>query len=133
MPVKQPVAALNPAPTVAPNVVAGEGRTITHQALGLVPPRKFYEIHQMRANVSISADLPVQRLWGYDGMTPGPTYVAKYGEPILVRNFNDLPPFGKNGGFGFPSVTTHLHNGHTPSESDGGPCFFFERGQFYDQ
>jgi len=30
-------------------------------------------------------------------------------------------------------VTTHLHNGHTPSESDGNPCNFFEIGQFYDQ
>jgi FtsP/CotA-like multicopper oxidase with cupredoxin domain len=51
----------------------------------------------------------------------------------LVRNFNDLPSVGQNGGFGLPSVTTHLHNGHTPSESDGGPCFFYERGQWYDQ
>jgi FtsP/CotA-like multicopper oxidase with cupredoxin domain len=25
-----------------------------------------------------------------------------------------------------------LHNGHTPLESDGFPCFFQERGQFYD-
>jgi FtsP/CotA-like multicopper oxidase with cupredoxin domain len=48
-----------------------------------------------------------------------------------VRNFNDLP--ADNGGFGLPSVTTHLHNGHTPSESDGNPCDFFERGFFYDQ
>jgi len=39
----------------------------------------------------------------------------------------------QNGGFGIPSVTTHLHNGHTPSESDGFPCDFFEIGHFYDQ
>src|SRR5260370_9222192 len=32
-----------------------------------------------------------------------------------------------------PSATTHLHNGHNPSESDGFPCDFFEPGQFYDQ
>ena len=30
-------------------------------------------------------------------------------------------------------MTTHLHNGHTPSESDGFPCDHFETGQFYDQ
>jgi len=35
--------------------------------------------------------------------------------------------------FGLPSVTTHLHNGHTPSESDGNPCDFYEIGQFCDQ
>src|SRR5256886_2077859 len=62
---------------------------------------------------------------------PGPLYVARYGEPILVRNFNQLPT--NNGGFGKPSVTTHLHNGHTPSESDGNPIDFFEIGHFYDQ
>ena len=43
---------------------------------------------------------------------------------------NNLP--ADNGGFGLPSVTEHLHNGHTPLESDGFPCFFMERGQFYD-
>jgi len=32
-----------------------------------------------------------------------------------------------------PSVTTHLHNGHTPSESDGNPVDFYEIGQFCDQ
>src|SRR5207249_10652976 len=39
----------------------------------------------------------------------------------------------RNGGLGIPSVTTHLHNGHTPSESDGFPCDFFAWGSFYDQ
>jgi FtsP/CotA-like multicopper oxidase with cupredoxin domain len=61
--------------------------------------------------------------------SPGPTY----GVPVLVRNNNALPPDGQNGGFGKPSVSTHLHNHHTPSESDGFPGDFFERGQFYDQ
>jgi FtsP/CotA-like multicopper oxidase with cupredoxin domain len=133
MPIKQQVNRLTPSPTVNPNTAAGEGRTIPHQALDLFRPRDLYEVHQRLTSVSVSPDLPLQQLWGYDGMVPGPTYVAKYGRPVLVRNFNDLPPLGQNGGFGLPSVSTHLHNGHTPSESDGGPCFFFERGQFYDQ
>jgi FtsP/CotA-like multicopper oxidase with cupredoxin domain len=38
-----------------------------------------------------------------------------------------------NTGFGLPSVTTHLHNGHTPSESDGNPCDFYGPGHFCDQ
>ena len=130
LPIKQPVAALNPAPTIAPNTAAGEGRTVSHQAFAQFPPQKFYEMHQQAANVSMSPDLPLQPIWGFDGITPGPLFVARYGEPILVRQRNDLPL--ANGGFGKPSVTTHLHNGHTPPESDGFPCFFFERGQFYD-
>src|SRR5437867_403987 len=115
---KQPVLSLTPAPMVAPNTAAGEGRTRLHQALTQFPPQKLYEVHQRAAQVSVSPDLPLQTLWGFDGMVPGPTYVARYGEPMLVRNFNDLPPAELNGGFGLPSVSTHLHNSHTPSESD---------------
>jgi FtsP/CotA-like multicopper oxidase with cupredoxin domain len=128
--VKQPVPSLNPAPTIAPNTAAGEGRTVAHQAFTQFPPVKFYEVTQQPANVSVHPQLPIQPLWGFDGRVPGPLYVARYGEPILVRNHNNLP--ANNGGFGKNSVTTHLHNGHTPSESDGYPCYFFENGQFYD-
>jgi hypothetical protein len=63
-------------------------------------------------------------------MSPGPVYHAKYGEPIIVRNVNSLP--ASNGGFGNNTVSTYSHNGHTPSESDGFPCYFFSPGQFYD-
>src|SRR5258708_7089165 len=42
MPVKQPVASLNPVPTVAPNTAAGAGRTLNHQALLTLPPQVFY-------------------------------------------------------------------------------------------
>jgi hypothetical protein len=48
-----------------------------------------------------------------------------------VRNHNNLP--ANNGGFGKNFVTTHLHNGHTPAESDGNPCDYFTPGPFYDQ
>jgi len=133
---------LTPTPTAAPNTAAGEGRKITHQAFTQFAPQKFYAVTQRAGYVSVSPDLPLQTLWGFAIGTPtenkpidvpGPVYVAHYGEPILVRNFNQLPAQDKNGGFGLPSVSTHLHNGHTPSESDGNPCDFFERGYFYDQ
>src|SRR5262249_56196266 len=84
-----------------------------------------------RARVSVRPERPLQPLWTFDGFSPGPTFHAQYGQPILVRRVNNLP--NNNGGFGLPSVSTHLHNGHTPSESDGFPCDFFEIGQFYDQ
>src|SRR5712692_609501 len=131
MPTKQPVTALTPAPTVDPNTAAGESRTRSHQAFAQLPPKKLYRLVQQLAPYSVSPDLPPQIMWGFDGIAPGPTFVARYGEPILVRNVNALPP--SNGGYGKPSVTTHLHNGHTPSESDGNPCDFFEIGHFYDQ
>jgi FtsP/CotA-like multicopper oxidase with cupredoxin domain len=131
MPIHRSVRSLVPTPNVAPNLTAGEARTRSHQALAQFPPRKFYITRQGEVPMRMSPDLPEQMLWGFNGMVPGPTYVARYGEPVIVRNFNDLPT--QNGGFGLPSCTTHLHNGHTPSESDGFPCDFMERGRWYDQ
>lgn len=138
VPIAQTVPSLNPAPTVAPNTAAGESRTRDHQALTLFPPQQFYNIVQHQIQATQSPDLPPQSIWAFDdgkngGVSPGATYAAKYGVPVLVRNNNALPPVGQNGGFGLPSVSTHLHNSHTPSESDGFPCDFFEIGHFYDQ
>jgi FtsP/CotA-like multicopper oxidase with cupredoxin domain len=138
-PVQQTVG-LTPAPQECPNTAAGERRVACHQAFATFPPQKFYAVTQKAGQVRVSPDLPLQTLWGFaigtptmnnPITTPGPTYIARYGEPILVRNFNQLPT--DNGGFGLNSVSTHLHNGHTPSESDGNPCDFFESGFFYDQ
>lgn len=130
-PVAVPVPSLSPAPQAAPNTGAGEGRTRPHQAFTTFPPQLFYQTVQSQVIKSVHPDLPLQTLWGFNGQVPGPTYHVQYDIPILVRNINNLPT--NNGGFGIPSVSTHLHNGHTPSESDGFPCDFFEIGQFYDQ
>jgi FtsP/CotA-like multicopper oxidase with cupredoxin domain len=138
MQVKRPVTSpLSPTPTIAPNNAAGEGRTRSHQVVtSPFPPTKQYQIVQQASQVSVSQNLPLQTLWTFDGISPGPLYIARYGEPILVRNVNNLP--ADNGGFGKNEVSTHLHNGHTPSESDGFPCDFFPNPQFpssffYDQ
>jgi len=72
-------------------------------------------------------------IWGYDGKYPGPTFVSHYGEPILVRIVNDLffdgnrrtPDRKLPGNFGNAQISTHLHNGHTGSESDGNPTDFY--------
>jgi FtsP/CotA-like multicopper oxidase with cupredoxin domain len=71
--------------------------------------------------------------WGFNGITPGETYHARYGEPVFLRRENWLPPVG--GGqikFAVPSPTIHLHNAHTASESDGIPQDFFNPGEFWD-
>lgn len=136
---------VGPPPTAAPNNAAGEGRTRAHQALvdpildtnvNRFAPRKLYQVEQREALLNVHQQYPAQRLWTFNGTVPGQTYVARYGEPILVRNINSLPD--DNGGFGIPEASTHLHNGHTPSESDGFPCDFFPNTQFpnsfyYDQ
>jgi FtsP/CotA-like multicopper oxidase with cupredoxin domain len=61
-------------------------------------------------------------------MHPGPTIVARYGRPILVRMYNELPAF--NSGFGSPEISIHLHNGHIPSESDGFTGDYFSPTKF---
>ena len=134
-----PVPSLTPVPTIAPNPGAGESRTDPHQIIGGIPfpPPVLYNFTQKAFSHRFSPGLPPQTIWGFDDghgvMSPGPTYAAQYGVGQLTRNHNALPPLSQNGGFGMPSVTTHLHNGHTASESDGNPLDFFEIGHFYDQ
>src|ERR1044072_9050413 len=48
LPVLAPVASLTPAPTIAPNTAAGEGRTVSHQAFAQFPPQRFYEMSQQQ-------------------------------------------------------------------------------------
>ena len=147
MPLARKVAALSPTPTLNPNTGAGEVRAAAFQA-PLINPTRFpvvpvtlYQFNQRQFTARQTADttLPVQTLWGFDDGTgarsPGPTYQAFYGKPQLTRNINSLPPVTQvnNSGFGMPSVTTHLHNAHNPSESDGNPCDFYSAGHFCDQ
>ena len=44
---------------------------------------------------------------------------------MLVRYKNKLPSVKTAQDFGIAEMTTHLHNGHTPSESDGNPVNYF--------
>ena len=145
MPLAQAVASLSPEPTLTPDTGAGEVRAAAFQAPQIDPvrfpvvPPILYNINQRQFVASHSPDLPTQTMWGFDDGTgtrsPGPTYQAFYGKPQLTRNTNSLPAVNQvnNTGFGFPSVSTHLHNAHNPSESDGNPCDFYTAGHFCDQ
>ena len=119
---------LHPVPTRDP--VVGEAPRPSHQAWSANPPRTFYRIRQEVAQAPCHPDLPPSTMFACNGMVPGPTIHARYGEPIVVRFQNDLPPGFV--GFGIPQTSTHLHNGHTPSESDGFPGDFFNSGFFKD-
>ena len=147
MPIAQTVRTLTPAPTLNPNTAAGEVRAAAFQAPQInatrfpVVPGTLYQYNQRQFTVRQTSDPRIgpQTIWGFDDGTgprsPGPTYQAFYGRPQLTRNINSLPPVTQfnNTGFGMPSVTTHLHNAHNPSESDGNPCDFYTAGHFCDQ
>jgi FtsP/CotA-like multicopper oxidase with cupredoxin domain len=125
-PVMQPVAKLDPPPDPR-----------AHQRYEEFKPQKLYEIHEQElTNWVYHPDPPYgggSFSWGFNGSTPGPTYHARYGEPILVRRYNDLPPVGVSKvNFALPSTTSHLHNGHTASESDGQPQDWIDTGEFWD-
>jgi FtsP/CotA-like multicopper oxidase with cupredoxin domain len=92
---------------------------------GLFPPKKFYELTMSESSQKYHPDYSATRIWGFNGTVPGPNIQARYGEPILVRFHNHLPSVKTPQDFGIAEMTTHLHNGHTPSESDGNPVNYF--------
>ncbi len=57
----------------------------------------------------------------------------RYGEPVIFRDYNNLPfDPAVNGGFGRNEPTTHNHNGHNAAESDGAGNAHFFPGEYYD-
>ncbi len=81
-------------------------------------------------------DLPIQNptsVWTFNGTIPPKLVQGRYGDPILFRHHNGLPPdVRQNGGFGIHTISTHEHNGHHGAENDGFTGAFFFPGQFYD-
>lgn len=113
----QPRNSLSPPPQrTAAN---GEVGRAAHQAWTRFPPQKLYELTVKEASHRFHPELPTQTVWGLDGSCPGPVIHARYGEPVLLRLRNQLPQLAQ--GFGAPEISLHLHNMHTPSESDGYP------------
>jgi FtsP/CotA-like multicopper oxidase with cupredoxin domain len=119
LPVYAPKASetLTPAPKAWADTANGECGRHTHQGWDHWPAQKSYRVRVRQGTHSFHPSLPTQPIWGYDGILPGPTIVARYGEPSIVRFQNELPP--DTTGFGSPEIVTHLHNAHCASESDG--------------
>jgi spore coat protein A len=70
----------------------------------------FYQIVQREADIEILPGLRT-RIFGYDGIYPGPTMTSRHGRRTVVTHHNELPV----------PVAVHLHGGHTPADSDGYP------------
>jgi FtsP/CotA-like multicopper oxidase with cupredoxin domain len=139
MPVAQPVAfdslGLSDNPAEWRTLIDGGLSWVPHQRIAEFPPQLFYH-HEVREHQHrFHEDWASSTMWGFgpiggETTSPGPVFHARYGEPILVRLTNRLPPF--HFGFGVPEPTIHLHNAHTPSESDGYPLDYFRPGQSKD-
>ncbi|MDT3444774.1 multicopper oxidase family protein [Pseudofrankia sp. BMG5.37] len=74
------------------------------------PTTDFYEIVQREADLELLPGLRT-RVFGYDGLFPGPTLISRSGRPTVVTHHNQLAV----------PVAVHLHGGHTPADSDGHP------------
>ena len=129
---------LTPLPARFP--VAGEAGREPHQRFEELRPQIYYEINVREARHRFHTQLPEERVWGYDGLVPGPTFVNRINVPIVVRFRNQLPL--DHVGFGSPEIATHLHSGHVGPAADGfagdyfsprkaGPTLRYP-GAFYD-
>jgi FtsP/CotA-like multicopper oxidase with cupredoxin domain len=118
-PILQAVPSLSPPPDPS-----------AHQLYNQYPPQVFYTQNVHQVQWTFYSKFPASNIFSFDGVLPGPTIDARYGVPILVRRYNNLPT--NVVGFGSPFISTHAHNFHSASESDGYPGDNFGPGTFYD-
>lgn len=81
----------------------------------------YYEITMRPAQKEIIPGL-LTTIWGYNGIFPGPTIMARSGRNTVVRQRNDLAV----------GTSIHLHGGHTPAASDGYPTDMIMPGEHKD-
>ena len=115
----------SPVSGLSPAIVPGR-----HQHFEEYAPARFYECRVREFGHRFHPNLDETRTWGYDSEHPGPTLRCRYGEPVMLRIHNDLP--ANHVGFGIPQISTHLHNAHTATESDGFPGDFYGPGVYRD-
>ena len=70
-------------------------------------------------------------MWSYGDEFGGPVLDVRYGRGFCIEFENGLP--ANHVGFGMPEITSHLHNFHTATESDGGPWNWVAPGQYRNQ
>lgn len=96
----------------------------------------LYEVSMIETLHKFHRDLPKTKVWGYNGLVPGPTFNIEKNQPIYVRWTNHLPlkhflPVDKtiHGAHHNPEVRTvvHLHGSPSEPDSDGHPEAWFTR------
>jgi FtsP/CotA-like multicopper oxidase with cupredoxin domain len=90
----------------------------------------YYVLTQKQVSAQILPGLHTD-IWGYNGITPGPTIMNTQGRAAVVRQINDLPEI-------HPSLrynvwtSTHLHGSCSLPEYDGYASDITNPGQFKD-
>jgi len=102
----------------------------SHQFYDQFQPQLRYDFQLCAAMVCPHPQLAFSQLSTFCNCFPGPTFMMKYGRPVLVRMRNLMPNSIPN--FGSPETATHVHNGHHAPESDGTPFFQLQPGTYRD-
>ncbi|WP_166174982.1 multicopper oxidase family protein [Rubrobacter tropicus] len=80
-------------------------------------------------------------IWGYEGVSPGPTILARKGIPVNATFVNNLPAAGDPGNIIIPEelgrrslseIVVHLHGVNTDAPHDGHPLFTFPSGESFE-
>ncbi len=106
------------------------------ETIGGVP---HYHITLSQFKQKLHSQLESTSVWGYNGSAPGPTIVARTGQPIEVEFINQLPlkhlltvdttVHGAGGGVPEVRSVIHLHGGVVSHDNDGWPYDWNVPGQ----
>jgi FtsP/CotA-like multicopper oxidase with cupredoxin domain len=107
-------------PSVATSIVPSPNRSIPSNTV-------FYELETRAGLHSFHSQLPLNSIWGYDGVTPGSTLLSHAGTPVLIRVTNNLPQ-NDPVGIGLPINAVHRHGGFQAPQDDGYPADFIAIG-----
>jgi spore coat protein A len=91
----------------------------------------YYRVGMRAFSAKLHRDLAATPMWGYEGLSPGPTIDTRRGEPFLVEWANELPTahflpidhgiHGAEADKAAVRTITHVHGAHVPAVSDGWP------------
>ena len=90
----------------------------------------YYDIVQRQTKAEILPGLQTT-IWGYNGITPGPTIMNRQGQAAVVRQVNDLPSVHPQLRYNV-WTSTHLHGSCSLPEYDGYASDITNPGQYKD-
>ena len=86
----------------------------------------YYEMTMKEGYANIIPGLPPTEVWGYEGITPGPTIMARRGRNVVVRHRNEIQnPLHEH-------TSVHLHGNASLPQYDGYANDTTRPGEFKD-
>ena len=92
----------------------------------------FYTLTMKAGLAKLHRDLPTTVVWGFNGLYPGPTIKVIKGNPVVIRQINQLPDHLGHDGMPGALPAVHLHGAHVAPQDDGHPREAISTGGFRD-